>query len=87
MLIQYKQLIGLDVETQSGELLGKVAGLVVNTDTQEIEQYEVRFSLVKQFLGEVLLINRKQVREIKKDKVVVEDGVVKEYKFQPAVDV
>lgn len=87
MLIQHKQLIGLDVETQSGEVLGKIAGLLINVDTHEIEQYEVSPSLVKQFLGEILLINRKQVKEIKKDKVVVEDGVVKEYKFQPAIDV
>ncbi len=87
MLIQHKQLIGLDVETHSGELLGKLVGFVINTDTQEIEHYEVRPSLVKQFLGEMLLINRKQVREIKKNKIIVEDGVVKEYKFQPVVDV
>lgn len=87
MLIQHKQLIGLDVETQSGDVLGKIAGFLVNIDTHEIEQYEVSPSLVKQFLGEVLLINRKQVKEIKKDKIIVEDGVVKEYKFQPAIDV
>ena len=87
MLLQHKQLIGLDVETQSGELLGKVAGFVINIDTHEIEQYEVSPSLVKQFLGRVLLVNRKQVREIKKNKIIVEDGVVKEWKLQPAVDV
>ena len=87
MIIQNKKLIGLIVETQSGELLGRVSSFLVNTETHEVEQYEVGSSLMKQFLGKTFLINRKQVIEIKKDKIVVEDGVVKELNLQTVVDV
>jgi len=87
MLIQYKQIIGLDVVTESGELLGSVDGLVINTDTQEIEQYRVMTSLVKKFLGQKLLINRQQVISITVDKMIVVDSVVKSGDLQPVVDI
>ena len=87
MFVQYKKLIGLDVETRSGELLGRVVGFVINTDVHEIEQYEVVPSLIKKFLGKTFLINRKQVVEIKKNKIIVEDGIVKELNLQTVVDV
>jgi len=86
MFIYHKQIIGLDVITESGELLGSVVDLIINSDTQEIEQYEIKTSLVKKFLGQNLLISRQQVISINTDKITVVDSIIKSAKFQPAID-
>lgn len=86
MLIRSDKLIGKPVITQSGEHLGKVLELYINTDTQEIEQYEVQSSIVKSLFGKKLLIHRRQVIDITEKAVVVEDGLIEENKLQPALD-
>lgn len=87
MLIKLDKLIGLPVETRSGQVLGKVVEVHISIETQEVEQYEVQPSLMKGLLGRRKLIHRRQVISITQDKIVVEDGVVKEGKLQPAIDV
>lgn len=86
MLISLKNIIGKKVETKSGQPLGRVCDVYINIDVQEIEQFEVKPSIIKGLLGKKLLIHRKQVVEIKRDKIVVEDGMVKQGKLVPAMD-
>lgn len=86
MIISSKNLHGIEVQSKSGQELGVVVAMLINTDTQEIEQYEVRTSLVKQFLGKSLLIHRKQVISIEEKRLVVEDGIIEENNLQPAVE-
>lgn len=86
MVISSKNLHGIEVQSKSGQELGVVVAMLINTDTQEIEQYEVRTSLVKQFLGKSLLIHRKQVISIEEKRLVVEDGIIEENNLQPAVE-
>ncbi len=86
MLISVKNIIGKKVETKSGQSLGWVCDVYINVDIQEIEQFEVKPNLIKGLLGKKLLIHRKQVIEIKQDKIVVEDGIVKQGKLVPAMD-
>ena len=66
MLIKHKQLIGLLVETQSGEKLGRVDGFNLESEAHAIHQYLVK-----------LFISRAQVISLSAEKMVVDDLVYK----------
>lgn len=86
MLTSLKNIIGKKVETKSGQNLGRVSDVFINIDIQEVEQFEVRAGIISGFVGKTLLIHRKQVIEIKPDKLVVEDGIIKQGKLVPVID-
>jgi len=67
-----KQLKSLDVETKSGERLGNVCDVVLETDGQLIVQYFVKPSI---FSGKEYLVSRDQVVRFEEGKMVVDDGV------------
>lgn len=75
MLISLKKIIGLVVFTQSGNRLGKVWAVNMDTDTHIVREYLARASF---FNSRVFLIKPNQVVEIGNEKMVVEDGVLKE---------
>lgn len=78
MLINHKKLIGLVVETQSGERLGEIAGFVLETEAQTIYQYQVRPGGLSGIFAKELLVHRQQVISISEEKMVVDDLVYKE---------
>lgn len=75
MLLDYKDLINLPVETQSHQNLGKVAGLVLDADGQNIYQYRVKPSGLGGLFSHELLIHRQQVISVTADKLIVDDLV------------
>lgn len=82
MFINYKNLIGLPVETKSGLLLGKIKSFEIDNETQTISQYVVKSrslisKLLREEVGEII-IGRNQVLSIDGEKMVVEDILVKE---------
>ncbi len=80
MSITNQQLIGLPVETQSGQSLGRVQGFVVDPMTHTILQYEVqRGRFLKDLLGKTLLIGTHQIVSLTEEKMVVEDLVLQEH--------
>ena len=75
MLLDFSDLIDVPVETQSGDQLGKVGGLILNIETQTIYQYTVKPSgITHLFDKQEFLVNKNQVISITKDKMVVQDG-------------
>ncbi len=82
MFIDGENFTGLPVITKGGLLLGKIKSFEVDAENQTIERYVVKSrSLVGKLLGEPLgrlIIGRNQVISIDQDKMVVEDGAVKE---------
>lgn len=93
MKIKNKQLLGLPVVTASGQSLGKVCGWELDTDTHQIEKYEVKTSgFIAHPFANILLINNSQIIDISLKRVVVEDNVArlltrgKEEKSQPLKD-
>ena len=72
MRIELKQLKKMSVETVSGVKLGRVCGVIFETDGQTILQYEVCGCCL---FGKKLLINRNQVVRFEEKKIVVEDSV------------
>lgn len=77
MLIKHKQLIGLLVETQSGEKLGRVDGFNLETDSHLIFQYLVKPAGLSKIFSHELIINRSQVISLSAEKMVVDDLVYK----------
>ncbi|MBI3626589.1 hypothetical protein HY224_00910 [Candidatus Uhrbacteria bacterium] len=74
-----KQLIGLPVETKSGHELGVLADLELDVDSHLVVNYHVRTSkLLPGFFSKKLIIGRQQVIAMTEEKIVVEDGVLKE---------
>jgi len=74
MKINNEKLINLAVETQSGDVLGKVENYNVDVDTQSILEYNIKPSgLVKGLVAQDLIISRGQVIEITDKKMIVED--------------
>lgn len=79
MLISDKQLIGLRVETASREHIGHVAGLEIDIESQSILNYFIRpAGLVGGLLGSERIVARGQVVSITSERMVVENGKVKE---------
>ena len=75
MLVSLKKLIGLPVHTQSGNRLGKVSAVNIDTDNHVVRDYLIRASI---FNSRVFLIKPIQVVEIADGKMVVEDTVLKD---------
>lgn len=75
MRISLKQLENLKVETVLGKRLGKIFDIVFEIDGQLITQYSVKPSA---WSTKVYLISRDQVVHFEKDKLVVDDSVVRE---------
>lgn len=86
MMLSKKDLLGLRVETKNGRSLGRVVDVYINSDVHEVEQYEVEQNILGGWLGRKLLIHRRQVVRLDEDKMVVEDGDVKQGKLVPALD-
>ena len=72
MRINYKNLKKLIVETKLGIKLGSVKDIVLDTDGQNILQYEVGGMIGKKYL-----VSREQVLSIDSEKMMVEDNVLK----------
>ncbi|MEK7164472.1 MAG: hypothetical protein AAB779_00850 [Patescibacteria group bacterium] len=77
MLLQHKQLVGLLVETQSGEKLGRVDGFNLETDAHFIHQYLVKPAGLSKIFSHELIISRNQVISLSAEKMVVDDLVYK----------
>jgi len=79
MLINQKQLKKIAVETQSGQFLGYISDFELETDTGIIEKYYIKSNNLISGLWEgKLLINRNQIINFDLEKMIVEDGVIKE---------
>ena len=72
-----KQIIGLPVFTLSGARLGKVRDFVLLAEEHLVEKYLVS---VWPLSKKQLLVGRAQVKEIREDKMIVDDAVLKEMK-------
>ena len=77
MLIKHKQLIGLLVETQSGEKLGRVDGFNLESEAHAIHQYLVKPAGLSKIFSHELVISRAQVISLSAEKMVVDDLVYK----------
>ncbi|MFA6918815.1 MAG: PRC-barrel domain-containing protein [Patescibacteria group bacterium] len=78
MNLHEKQLIGLPVRTKSGDSLGKVYDFIFDSETGVAIKYLVRdILMVKNILGNGLVIDKDQVIEINEKEMIVEDMVVK----------
>ncbi len=73
MRISLVHLKKLEVQTKSGVILGKVQDLILETEGQNILQYEVG-----KLVGKKYLVSREEVLNINEEKMIVEDTVVGE---------
>jgi len=79
MIIPWDNLINLSVETQSGNALGAVSGVDIETETHAVKTFRVKSKgIIKGLLNDELLISSNQVISIDKDKMVVNDNAVTE---------
>ena len=74
MFINLQKLLRLPVYTESEIKLGRVFDLELNVDTQSVIRYLVRPNF---FSAKSFMIANGQVKEIKSDRVVVYDSVIK----------
>ena len=78
-IINSKKIIGLPVETKSGEQLGKIFDFELEVESQTILKYYIKNSnILKEIFGEELIIHRSQVLSISSKKMIVKDGIVHE---------
>jgi len=76
MFIKAREIINNKVINRSGCYLGRVIDFDVNTSTQSIQKYYVQGNVLG-FFKEQLIIDVSQVIEIKKNKIIVEDTVIR----------
>src|SRR3989339_781984 len=76
MLLSLKQLIGLPVYTKSGELLGDLDELEIDTDGQMVTNYLVgNKNVIKNLWSDKLTVHRSQILDITEEKIIVDDLV------------
>ena len=76
MKIELEKLISLSVETQSGQVLGKVSSFNLETESQSVLEYIVKpNNLVKDLVTKDLIISRGQVIDITTRKIIVDNTV------------
>ncbi len=74
MKINQRQLIGLPVVTESGQKLGRLKSINIDSDTQSILEYEVKASsLIKGLIEGDLIIPRGQIVDISLKQITVQD--------------
>lgn len=78
MIIPSSQLINLPVYTQNGQHLGRIDSFDIDIDNNKITKYHVRTGLIKGIWHQELLVDQSQVVSISKEKMVVEDNIIKE---------
>jgi len=77
MRISNKKIIGLKVETQSGESIGQIRDFKIQIDSQSVIEYSIKpASFLKSLAIGELIINRGQVIDITEEKMVVDDGAI-----------
>lgn len=79
---------GLPVFTRAGQLVGRVSGMVLDTEHGSIFQMEVRpAGLVQGLVSEHLLIRWNQIIQWREDRIIVRDTTVLEGTPAPASSV
>ncbi|HPA25226.1 MAG TPA: PRC-barrel domain-containing protein [bacterium] len=79
MKITNKQLIGLKVETQSGQKLGTIQSFNIQIDSQSVVEYTIKpEGLIRGLITEELIISRGQVVDISLEKMIVDDNSLTE---------
>lgn len=78
ILDQKFQLIGCRVENESGTSLGKTEDYSLNVETYLINKLYVKRPLLKSFASGSLVIDRTQIVDVRRDKIVVRDATVAE---------
>lgn len=77
MLIKHKQLLGLPVETQSGDKLGLIDGFNLEADSHLVYQYLVKPTGLSKIFSQELIIGYRQVIGLSAAKMIVDDLVYK----------
>jgi len=88
MKIDYRKYKNVQVQTQSGQVLGSLADFELETDTGKIEKYIVKSGLSLPGIWEKkLVIDKDKVISFDAEKLIVADQVVKEQEESiPAVE-
>jgi sporulation protein YlmC with PRC-barrel domain len=77
MLFNTQHILGVKVETKSGENVGKVASFDFEGDTGHLKNMHVKHGgLIAGLMSEHLLVSWDAILEITPDKVVIMDAVV-----------
>lgn len=76
-VIRGKKIIGLAVQTESGEELGKVYDFEFDIDFQSIVKYYIKASIMRELFDNKLIIHCNQVVSIDNDKIIVDNGIIK----------
>lgn len=84
MRIDLKQLKQLQVETISGKELGSIVDIIFEIEGQLVAQYVVHPSM-SIISRKEYLVSRDQVVRFEKEKLIVEDNVIKEKESETSV--
>ena len=79
MLINSQNLVGLKVETKSGQYIGRIQSFDIDIDTQGVRCYYVKPKLLLEggVFSDELKVHQKQVIDINQERMVVMDNIVK----------
>lgn len=80
MYINYQQLTRLPVVTESGKKLGHVHDVEIDVESHHIRKYIVGQGFLSK---DTYLVAPSQIIEITKDKIIVEDNIMKAADLEP----
>lgn len=78
MFINSEKLIGIKVETQGGQYVGRVQSFDVDIETQGIRHYHIKPTLLEGgIFTEEIMVHHKQIVSITEEKIIIVDNIVK----------
>ena len=79
MYLNKKDIINLEVYTQSDQYLGRIVDFEFDPPSQTIVKYYIKSrDIIKELLQKELLVAKDQVISISKEKMIVEDSIIEE---------
>ncbi len=82
MFNQAAKIINKKAFTQSGQFLGRVADLEVDSTGQKIIRYYIQGGFLAKLKESLIIISASQIVAVKEDRIIVEDASVKIRDFE-----
>lgn len=76
MQLSHRQILGLPVETKSGQKLGVVAYFELDSEQQTVSRYIIKPALMPRILAKELIISAGQVISLNNARMIVDDTVI-----------
>jgi sporulation protein YlmC with PRC-barrel domain len=71
------RLIGAAVITKDGKKLGRVKNFTLDYESFKVSELHINPRIIKRIVNESLIIDRRQILEVRNDKIIIKSAAIK----------